>query len=198
MSCFAPRALASTSTSRASSYPLQSRSVLHYPRKWVPKKFRAQPHPSSFAQTLESGAVFTYNPPSSAPDFNSAFPSLPASESPAALAAQNAQGEASTSSSSSPTTLARDPDSINVRLAAYQSAPFDPLAPIVSPTTGRALPLAWKKVPGYGHLAPRIDKRAEGTLRLKGFNRELVDEEMLGKVKALQQEGKSHKLITRE
>jgi hypothetical protein len=36
-----------------------------------------------------------------------------------------------------------------------------PLDPIVSPT-GKVLPSGWRRVPGYGHLAPRVDRRQEG------------------------------------
>ena len=36
-----------------------------------------------------------------------------------------------------------------------------PLEPIVS-STGKVLPSGWARVPGYGHLAPRVDRREDG------------------------------------
>ncbi|KAL7412381.1 hypothetical protein BDY24DRAFT_392749 [Mrakia frigida] len=36
-----------------------------------------------------------------------------------------------------------------------------PLNPILS-KTGKVLPTGWQRVPGYGHLAPRLDRKEEG------------------------------------
>lgn len=38
----------------------------------------------------------------------------------------------------------------------------NPLDPIIS-ATGKVLPTGWARVPGYGHLAPRIDRKEEGS-----------------------------------
>ena len=116
-----------------SSLPTLRRSIRHIARDPNTPKFRANLHPQGWVSPTTSSLT------SSSPS----------------------------SSSSSPTQ--RPPHLPSPALFSYNPPPTVPtpsttlpaLDPIVS-ATGKTLPTGWKRVPGYGHLAPRVDRREEG------------------------------------